>query len=404
MKKRVGIPQTKPLRIILCVMFAFIISASPCASMAEDAESVMEEILKSQLESSEIRNLQNNLEKSLSDEARELLPYYSVRQLMQEIVSGNVQESMETLPQKLINIFIAEIKNSFSLVVKLIIVVFLSAFINNLQGAFKESAVGELAYFACYAALVSMLALGFHMVLEYAGEVLDTIDSITGFAIPALLALLISSGNVASGTALKPVLLFAIQATVKVFRNIFLPLCLMAGILYIVSGLSEKIKVSGMASLIRQMVTWGLGAILAGYSSLVVIQGVTGAVIDGATVKTTKTAITTFIPVAGKYIADAADTVISCALVVKNTAGVLTMIVTLAACCIPIIKIFIIVLMYRFTAAIIEPFAEERFFDCITDVSDCMKVVLGVVGSSVFMFLLSVGALLGAGGISGMMQ
>ena len=112
----------------------------------------------------------------------------------------------------------------------------------------------------------------------------------------------------------------------------------------------------------------------------------------------------TFIPVAGKYMADATDTIINCALFVKNTAGVATMAVTLATCFVPILKIFVIIMLYRFTAAIIEPVAEERLFECLTDLSDCMKTILGVVGAALFMFLLSMGALLGAGGISGMMQ
>jgi len=393
----------KTVMYIICIGFFLLVFAFPSVSKAEDA-SIMEDIVSTQLESGEIRNLQKKLEESMSDEAKELFPYYSAGQLMKELVSGNVQDSMDKLPNKVLNIFIAEVKDNFRLVLKLIVIVFLSAFIKNLQGSFKDSAVGELAYFACYAAVVTMLALGFQSVLGYAGEVLDAINNITGFAIPSLLALLISSGNVVSGSTLQPILLFAIQAAVKVFRNVFLPLCLMAGILFIVSGLSEKIKITGMASLLKQVVTWGLKGILVLFGSLVAIQGVSGAIIDGAAVKTAKTAINTFIPVAGKYMADAADTIISCALVVKNTAGVVTMIVTLVTCCIPIIKMFVIILMYKFAAAIIEPFAEERFFDCITDVSDCMNVVLGVVGASIFMFLLSIGALLGAGGISGMMQ
>jgi len=393
----------KTVMYIICIGFFLLVFAFPSVSKAEDA-SIMEDIVSTQLESGEIRNLQKKLEESMSDEAKELFPYYSAGQLMKELVSGNVQDSMDKLPNKVLNIFIAEVKDNFRLVLKLIVIVFLSAFIKNLQGSFKDSAVGELAYFACYAAVVTMLALGFQSVLGYAGEVLDAINNITGFAIPSLLALLISSGNVVSGSTLQPILLFAIQAAVNVFRNVFLPLCLMAGILFIVSGLSEKIKITGMASLLKQVVTWGLKGILVLFGSLVAIQGVSGAIIDGAAVKTAKTAINTFIPVAGKYMADAADTIISCALVVKNTAGVVTMIVTLVTCCIPIIKMFVIILMYKFAAAIIEPFAEERFFDCITDVSDCMNVVLGVVGASIFMFLLSIGALLGAGGISGMMQ
>lgn len=393
----------KTVMYIICIGFFLLVFAFPSVSKAEDA-SIMEDIVSTQLESGEIRNLQKKLEESMSYEAKELFPYYSAGQLMKELVSGNVQDSMDKLPNKVLNIFIAEVKDNFRLVLKLIVIVFLSAFIKNLQGSFKDSAVGELAYFACYAAVVTMLALGFQSVLGYAGEVLDAINNITGFAIPSLLALLISSGNVVSGSTLQPILLFAIQAAVNVFRNVFLPLCLMAGILFIVSGLSEKIKITGMASLLKQVVTWGLKGILVLFGSLVAIQGVSGAIIDGAAVKTAKTAINTFIPVAGKYMADAADTIISCALVVKNTAGVVTMIVTLVTCCIPIIKMFVIILMYKFAAAIIEPFAEERFFDCITDVSDCMNVVLGVVGASIFMFLLSIGALLGAGGISGMMQ
>ncbi len=389
------------------ILFFFILFFSVLFSVecvAEEKSSMMDEILKPQLESTEIKNLQKNLEETMTDEAKELLPYYSSKQLMDELIKGNAQEELKTIPDKLLNILIGEIKEHFSLILKLVIIIFLTAFIKNLQGSFKESTVGELAYFSCYAAIVTMVALGFQSVLQYAGEVLEAVNMITGFAVPALLALLISSGNIVSGSALQPVLLIAIQGTVKVFQNVFIPLCFLSGVLYIVSGLSDRIKISGMASLLKKIVVWGLAGILTLYGSLVAIQGVTGAVIDGATMKTAKVAMNTFIPVAGKYMADAADTIINCALVIKNTAGVVTMLITLAVCLIPILKISVIAMMYRFAAAVIEPVAEERLFDCLTDVSDCIRIILGIVGSAMFMLLLSIGALLGAGGISGMMQ
>lgn len=386
------------------VFIIVILLCFPVISWAGEAPGLVEELIEPHLESNEIRNLQRNLEGSMTKEARDLIPYYSANQLMEELVRGNLKDDMGGLPQRIINLLIGEIKVNFALVLKLIIIIFLSSFIKNLQGSFKESTVGELAYFSCYAAVVTMLALGFQNVLEYAREVLGIVDKITSFAIPSMIALLISSGNFVSGSTLQPILLFAIQATVKIFNNVFLPLCFMAGILYIISGLSEKIKVSGMASFLKQIVTWGLGGILTLYASAVALRGFAGAVIDGATTKTAKAAMSTFIPVAGKYMADAADTIISCALVIKNTAGMATMIITLAACLTPILKIFTISMMYRFAAAVIEPVADERFFDCMSSVSDCMKAILGVVGAAVFMLLLSIAALLGAGGVSGMMQ
>ncbi|MDD4296152.1 MAG: stage III sporulation protein AE [Ruminiclostridium sp.] len=400
----VNMPGCKLKRLTSGVFIIVILLYFQVISCAGEAPTLVEELIEPHLNSNEIRDLQRNLEGSMTNEARELIPYYSANQLMEELVHGNLKDDMGGLPQRVINLLIGEIKVNFSLVLKLIIIIFLSSFIKNLQGSFKESTVGELAYFSCYAAVVTMLALGFQNVLEYAREVLGIVDKITSFAIPSMIALLISSGNFVSGSTLQPILLFAVQATVKIFNNVFLPLCFMAGILYIISGLSEKIKVSGMASFLKQIVTWGLGGILTLYASAVALRGFAGAVIDGATTKTAKAAMSTFIPVAGKYMADAADTIISCALVIKNTAGMATMIITLAACMTPILKIFAISMMYRLTAAVIEPIADERFFDCLSSVSDCMKTILGVVGAAVFMLLLSIAALLGAGGVSGMMQ
>lgn len=399
-----GVSRTKGFKKIFCILAVFVLFAAPLISNANENFSPIEDVLETQLNSNEIRKLQQELEKTMTDEASGLLPYYTPKKLMQQILSGNVQDGVKTLPQNILDIFIAEIKDNFNIVIKLMLVVFLSSFIKNLQSTFKEGTVGELAYFTCYAAVVTILALGFQSVLKYANEVLDSVHNLTGIAIPCLLALLVSSGNIVSGTALQPIILIVIQATIKIFKDVLLPLCLMSGVLYIVSGLSERIKISGMASLLRQVVTWALGVILMLYSSLVAIQGVTGAVIDGATVKTAKTAINTFVPIAGKYMIDATDTIINCALVIKNATGVTVMIITLITCCIPIIKMFVLVIMYKFTAALIEPFAEESFFDCVTDISDCMKTIVGVVAAAVAMLMLSIVVLLGAGGISGMMQ
>lgn len=389
---------------MLALLAFFTLFLPPVACRAADDPSVLDDLMKPQLENREMKKLQKNLDNVIDDEARELFPYHSPKQLMEELVKGNVREGIGTFPERILNFIIDEIKLNYTLLIKLVIIVFFSAMIKNLQGSFRESTVGELAYFSCYAAVVTMAALGFQSVIRYAGEVLDTIESITGFAIPAILALLISGGNIVSGSALQPVILFVIQGTVKIFRVVLLPLCFLSGVLYLANGLSTKIKISGMAGLLKQVVAWGLGGILTLYGSLVAVQGVAGAVIDGATAKTAKVAMNTFIPVAGKYMADAADTIINCALIIKNAAGAATMIVTLAACLAPILKIFIIIMMYRFAAAIIEPVAEERMFDCLTDISDCMKTMLGVVGAALFMFLLAVGIMLSASGISGMMQ
>ena len=57
------------------------------------------------------------------------------------------------------------------------------------------------------------------------------------------------------------------------------------------------------------------------FIAIVTLQGAIGAVVDGVTSKTAKFAIGVFIPVAGKYLADAADAVIGCTLLIKMLLG-----------------------------------------------------------------------------------
>lgn len=64
MKTCFRILKKKSCRVVFCILSALMLLAVPNVSKAEDRPSVMEDILKNQLESGEIRNLQKNLERA----------------------------------------------------------------------------------------------------------------------------------------------------------------------------------------------------------------------------------------------------------------------------------------------------------------------------------------------------
>ncbi len=114
--------------------------------------------------------------------------------------------------------------------------------------------------------------------------------------------------------------------------------------------------------------------------------------------KTVKFAIGTFIPVVGGYLSDAADTVIGCSLLIKNAAGVIVLIGIIAVCLMPIMKIAAVVLLYKITCALVEPISEKRITDCINDIANSMILIIGSVAVVAFMFIVSITAIIGAGG------
>jgi stage III sporulation protein AE len=123
-------------------------------------------------------------------------------------------------------------------------------------------------------------------------------------------------------------------------------------------------------------------------------------VVDGVTSKTAKFAISTFVPVAGKYLADAADTVIGCTLLIKNAAGIAVMIGIIAICIVPLLKIAALVLIYKAAGALVEPISDKRMSSCINDVAGSIVYVLGIAASVTFIFLITVTAIISAGTMS----
>lgn len=172
----------------------------------------------------------------------------------------------------------------------------------------------------------------------------------------------------------------------------------------IVNNISEKIQLTRLVSLIKQIVSWSLGIILTIFIIAVSIQGSLGAVIDGATQKAAKFAISTFIPIVGKTLSDAADTVIGCTLMIKNAAGIGVMTGILLICVLPLIKIIALAGLFKAAGALLEPISESRITNCINDIAGSMIHIFALSASVAFMFVVSVTALISAGNISAMLR
>ncbi len=69
------------------------------------------------------------------------------------------------------------------------------------------------------------------------------------------------------------------------------------------------------------------------------VEGSLSSTVDGITAKTTKAAVSNFIPVVGKILGDAVDTVMGCSNILKNAVGIVGVVVVIAICVGPIIKL-----------------------------------------------------------------
>ena len=116
---------------------------------------------------------------------------------------------------------------------------------------------------------------------------------------------------------------------------------------------------------------------------------ISGAV-DGAAVKVTKAAISGVVPVVGGIIADATETVLAGAGLLKNTVGIFGMLGILAACAYPFLQLGVQYLLYKLTAYLASAVGAPALCKLIDGLAGAFGLVLGMTGACALLLLVSV--------------
>ena len=170
------------------------------------------------------------------------------------------------------------------------------------------------------------------------------------------------------------------------------------GVLFLVDSISDRFRLKNLQKLLKTIAIWVTGAITLVFSIAVSLQKVSGSTVDAAAVKTAKFAIGTLVPVAGKNMSDAAETLLACTHAVRNAAGVVTVIGLAILFAIPFIKMLVIMLVYRLVAAFGSPLGDDNICSALEEAAGCMSVIIGIMGASLFVLILLTGTLMSSTG------
>lgn len=89
---------------------------------------------------------------------------------------------------------------------------------------------------------------------------------------------------------------------------------------------------------------------------------------------------------------------------IKNTLGVFGMAVIFFLVALPVIKIWVIVLIYRLAAALIEPIGDQRISSAVTSMAGALTLVMVSLATVALMFFLVITILVGIGNLAAVMR
>jgi stage III sporulation protein AE len=168
-------------------------------------------------------------------------------------------------------------------------------------------------------------------------------------------------------------------------------------VLQFVNNISEEYKIDKLTKLINQMALWTQGILMTLFIGTLTIRGITTKTIDEVTVKVSKYAIDNFVPIVGKSLSDAISAVAGYSLLLKNALSGLGLVIIVIIVLFPVIKIFIMSQLYKFTAALIEPISDKRIVSCITSVGESLILMMSCLLSVSVMFFIMIAIIASTG-------
>nr|WP_246070698.1 stage III sporulation protein AE [Paenibacillus kobensis] len=320
------------------------------------------------------------------------------------IMPGGKGLKLTTVLSGLAKYMLHEVLYNGKLLVTIVLLAVFSSILETLQNAFERNAVSKVAYAISYMVLIVIAVNSFNVAIGYAKDAIGGMIQFMMAMVPLLLTLLASVGSIATVTVLHPVIIFMIHAVGTLIYTIVFPLLFFSAVLHIASALTDKFKVTQLANLLRNIGIGTLGVLVSLFLGVISVQGATGALTDGVTLRTAKFVAGNFVPVVGKMFSDASDTVISASMLVKNAVGIAGVIILLFLCAFPALKILTLALIYNVTAAVMQPLGESPIAACLQTIGKTMIYVFAALAAVALMFFLAVTVILTAGNAAIMMR
>ncbi len=293
--------------------------------------------------------------------------------------------------------FLHEVLYSGKLLVTIVLLTVFTMLLETMQNAFERNAVSKVAYAIAYMVLIILAVNSFRTATSFAGDAISSMVEFMLAMVPLLLTLLAGTGGIASAAVLHPLIVFMIHTIGTFIHLVVFPLLFFSAVLHLVSSITERYKVTHLANLLRNVAVGLLGVMLTIFLGVLSVQGATGAVTDGVALRTAKFVTGNFVPVVGRMFSDAADTVMSASLLVKNAVGIAGVIILLFLCAFPALKVLTLALIYRLAGAIMQPLGDTPIVHCLQTIGKTLIYVFAALASVGLMFFLAVTIILTAG-------
>ena len=155
----------------------------------------------------------------------------------------------------------------------------------------------KIVYYLQYIIIATVVINSFLEILKLTQNTIQKISDFMNLLVPLFTTLVLTTGNIATTNMFQPILLFGVNFICNLSNQFLIPMLLISISLTITSNILEKGQLDGISKFFKSSIVWILGIILTVFTVVLSLEGTLSSSVDGLTAKTTKAAVSNFIPV-----------------------------------------------------------------------------------------------------------
>ena len=298
--------------------------------------------------------------------------------------TGDLGQGIAELISKALRIIDPNIQEASSVCLRLIAVVLTI----SVMQTFSEP-VKTVAAVAGTTALALLMLHNTKAMVRLAVEAITEIVQYGKMLLPVMTSAMAAQGQLSSSAALYAASAFFITVLSGLITDFFIPVVYLYMMLTTANSATGENLLKKLSEIIKSFMGWILKTTLIVFTTYLSITGVVGGVTDAAALKATKVTISTVVPVVGGILSDASEAVLVSAGLLKNAAGIYGILALIALFLEPFLRIGVHYIFLKLSGAICSIFSSKQMAELVSDYASALGLLLGMLGASCLMQLIS---------------
>lgn len=265
----------------------------------------------------------------------------------------------------------------------------LSAIFSEMGKVFENRQIADLGFYIIYLMMVIILLKVTEQGLDTTTQVLRDISDFSEILIPTYCLSVGLAGGAATAVVFYEIALVMMFMVEKILSVFMIPMIYSYVFLAAMNGIGTDGRLDGILNLMKKGICMLLKAIVMVISCFGILQAMITPVIDSVRSASVQKLVSV-IPGIGNYINTATEVVYGSAVVIKNAVGVAGIILLIALCIPPLVKLAILTFALKFSGAIAGIVADKRMNRCVEQVSEGSGMLFRTAGAGMALFVITV--------------